>query len=73
MKTIVISLLMLFTLFNLSGLSEETETPSTITMVQHPEWHIRITDWSFYAARGVGIIHQKNEGQVFNRAFLVYN
>ena len=55
MKTIVISLLMLFTLFNLSGLSEEKEI--TTTMVQHPEWYIKITDWSFYAPRGVGIIH----------------
>lgn len=57
MKTIFISGLMLFTLFNLAGLSEETETPNTITMVQHPEWYIKITDWSFYATRGVGIIH----------------
>ena len=57
MKTIFISGLILFTLFNLSGLTEETETPSTITMVQHPEWYIKITDWSFYATRGVGIIH----------------
>src|SRR3972149_8861540 len=55
MKTIVISLLMLFTLFNLSGLSEEKEI--TTTMVQHPQWYIKITDWSFYATRGVGIIH----------------
>ncbi len=55
MKTIVISLLMLFTLFNLSGLSEEKEI--TTTMAQHPEWYIKITDWSFYATRGVGIIH----------------
>lgn len=55
MKTIVISGLMLFTLFNLSGLNEEKETP--ISMVQHPEWYIKITDWSFYATRGVGIIH----------------
>ena len=57
MKIIAFSLLMLFTLFNLSGLTEEAETPSTITMVQHPEWYIKITDWSFYATRGVGIIH----------------
>ncbi len=57
MKTIVISLLMLFTLSNLHGLSEETETPNTITMAQHPEWYIKITDWSFYATRGVGVIH----------------
>src|SRR3990170_6017586 len=55
MKTIFISGLMLFTLFNLSGLSEEKEI--TTTMVQHPEWYIKITDWSFYATRGVGIIH----------------
>ncbi len=57
MKIIAFSLLMLFTLFNLSGLTEETETPSTITMAQHPEWYIKITDWSFYATRGIGIIH----------------
>ena len=57
MKTIAISGLILFTLFNLAGLTEETETPSTITMAQHPEWYIKITDWSFYATRGVGIIH----------------
>ncbi len=57
MKTIAISGLILFTLFNLTGLSEETETPNTITMVQHPEWYIKITDWSFYATRGVAIIH----------------
>ena len=57
MKTLAISGLILFTLFNLAGLSEETETPSTITMVQHPEWYIKITDWSFYATRGVAIIH----------------
>ncbi|HLE25005.1 MAG TPA: hypothetical protein VI935_05075 [Thermodesulfobacteriota bacterium] len=57
MKTIAISGLILFTLFNLAGLSEETETPNTITMAQHPEWYIKITDWSFYATRGVGIIH----------------
>jgi len=55
MKTIAIIGLMLFTLFNLSGLSEEKEI--TTTMVQHPEWYIKITDWSFYAARGVAIIH----------------
>jgi len=57
MKIIAFSLLMLFTLFNLSGLTEEAETTNTITMVQHPEWYIKITDWSFYATRGVGIIH----------------
>jgi hypothetical protein len=57
MKTIVISLLMLFTLSNLNGLTKETQTPNTITMAQHPERYIKITDWSFYATRGVGIIH----------------
>jgi hypothetical protein len=46
---------MLLTLFNPSGLSEEKEV--TTTMIQHPEWYIKITDWSFYATRGVGIIH----------------
>src|SRR5574341_327594 len=55
MRTIIISGLMLFTLFNLSGLSEEKEI--TTTMVQNPEWYIKITNWSFYATRGVGIIH----------------
>ena len=55
MKTLAISGLMLFTLFNLSGLSEEKEIPTP--MVQHPEWYIKITDWSFYATRGVAIIH----------------
>jgi len=55
MKTIAIIGLMLFTLFNLSGLSEEKEIPTS--MVQHPEWYIKITDWSFYATRGVAIIH----------------
>ena len=25
-------------------------------MIEHPEWHINITDWSFYAPFGVGII-----------------
>jgi len=55
MKTLAISGLILFTLFNLSGLTEETEISNP--MVQHPEWYIRITDWSFYATRGVGIIH----------------
>ncbi|MBF8302392.1 MAG: hypothetical protein HW396_673 [Candidatus Dadabacteria bacterium] len=55
MKTLAISGLILFTLFNLSGLTEEAET--TNPMVQHPEWYIKITDWSFYATRGVGIIH----------------
>jgi hypothetical protein len=56
MKTIVISLLVLFILSNLNGLSEETQTPNT-TMAQYPERYIKITDWSFYATRGVGIIH----------------
>ena len=53
MKIIAFSLLMLFTLFNLSVLSEETETPNTITMVQHPEWYIKITDWSLCTTQGV--------------------
>ncbi|MBI4228495.1 MAG: hypothetical protein HY693_02110 [Deltaproteobacteria bacterium] len=25
-------------------------------MIDHPEWYINITDWSFYAPFGVGII-----------------
>ena len=57
MKTMVFSLLMLFSLSTLHGLAEETQTQNTITMAQHPEQYIKITDWSFYATRGVGIIH----------------
>src|SRR3989304_350435 len=67
MKTIAIIGLMLFTLFNLSGLSEEKEIPTS--MVQHPEWYIKITDWSFYATRGVAIIHHvtiENTSEIAN-------
>lgn len=69
MKTIVISLLMLFTLSNTHRLTEETQTPNTITMAQHPERYIRISDWSFYATRGVGIIHHVTIENTSNIAY----
>jgi hypothetical protein len=48
MRHITIKALILLTLFCVTGKAEELGTINT--MIQHPEWYIKITDWSVYAA-----------------------
>ena len=55
MKRIEIITLILLTLFCVTGKAEEVETKNP--MVLYPELYINITDWSFYAAARVAIIH----------------
>jgi hypothetical protein len=50
MNHIAIKLLILLVLF--SPLAKAQELKATISMLQHPEWYIKVTDWSFFAAWG---------------------
>jgi hypothetical protein len=52
---IVIKSLILLSLFCSAGKADELETKNPI--IVHPEWDIKITDWSFYVASRVAIIH----------------
>ncbi|HSE84003.1 MAG TPA: hypothetical protein VLB01_05600 [Thermodesulfobacteriota bacterium] len=56
MKRILIKSLVLLTLFSVNGDSEEVQTTNSLT--QHPEEHIKITEWYVYGTwSAVAIIH----------------
>jgi hypothetical protein len=39
-----------------SPLAKAQELKPTISMIQHPEWYIKVTDWSYFAALRVAMI-----------------
>jgi hypothetical protein len=39
-----------------SALAKAQELKPTISMMQHPEWYIKVTDWSYFAAFRVAMI-----------------
>jgi hypothetical protein len=40
-----------------SPVAKAQELKATISMIQHPEWYIKVTDWSYYVAwAGVAMI-----------------
>ncbi|MGB7291148.1 MAG: hypothetical protein WBD99_03135 [Thermodesulfobacteriota bacterium] len=47
-------LFILFLLF--SPLAKAQELIPTISMIQHPEWYIKVTDWSYFSALRVAMI-----------------
>lgn len=55
MKRIVITVLILLSLFCVTVKAEEAEIKDS--MILHPEWYIKITDWSFYTPFRTAIIH----------------
>ena len=48
MKHIVTQVFVLLVLF--SPLAKAQEYKGTITMIQHPEWYIKATNWSYFVA-----------------------
>jgi len=66
MKRIEIKALIILGLFCTVVKAEETESKNP--MIQHPEWYIKISDWSVYATWGaVAIIHHvtiENTGDI---------
>jgi len=55
-KTLVAAILLSIIFLSQSAYSEELYTPDTMTT--HPEWYIKVTDWSVYATwSAVAIIH----------------
>jgi len=55
MKRFAILILSFFLISFTCGYSPEAENLDP--MIQHPEWYINVTDWSFYSAFRVGLIH----------------
>jgi hypothetical protein len=55
MNNIATKLFILIVLF--TPLAKAQELKATISMIQHPEWYIKVTDWSYYVAwAGVAMI-----------------
>ena len=55
MNHIATKLILVLLLF--SPLAMAQELKATISMIQHPEWYIKVADWSFYVAwAGVAMI-----------------
>jgi hypothetical protein len=54
MSHITTKLFILLLLF--SPLARAQELEPTISMIQHPEWYIKVTDWSYFAALRVAMI-----------------
>lgn len=52
---LAMKILILVNLLFMLGNAEEAKTENS--MIQHPEWYIKISDFNVYSARGVGIIH----------------
>jgi hypothetical protein len=48
MNQIAPKLFILLVLF--SPLAKAQELKATISMIQHPEWYIKVTDWSYFVA-----------------------
>ena len=56
MKRIPIIVLIIITLFPVNGKAQELQTQDP--MILHPEWYIKVLDWSLYSVwSGVAIIH----------------
>src|SRR3972149_1774583 len=56
MKRIPIIVLILITLFPVNGKTQELRIQDP--MILHPEWYIKVLDWSLYSVwSGVAIIH----------------
>ena len=55
MKYIVIKALVLFSLFYTISIAEGLEAKNP--EILHPEWYIKITDWSFYTPFRTAVIH----------------
>ncbi|MGE5444093.1 MAG: hypothetical protein ACM3SR_05740 [Ignavibacteriales bacterium] len=65
MKRIIIKALIMLILLYRIGKAEEAGTKNL--MILHPEQYIKVTDWSFYVASRVAIIHHvtiENTGDV---------
>ena len=55
MKPLATKLFILFVL--VSPVAKANELKATISMIRHPEWYIKVTDWSYYVAwAGVAMI-----------------
>ena len=55
MNCIAIKALILSSLIYTTSIAEESEAKNPVIL--HPEWYIKITDWSFYTPFRVAIIH----------------
>ncbi len=56
MKQVGITVLLIFCLLCINGRAEEAKNENLMT--KHPEWYIKVTDWSIYSVwSGVPIIH----------------
>ena len=68
MKPIALSLLITIGILCTIGKAQDVETNTS--MVEHPEWYIKITDWSVYATwGGVAIIHHVTIENTSNIAY----
>ncbi len=54
MNHIATKFFILLVLFSTIAKAQELETPNS--MILHPEWYIKVTDWSYYAASRVAMI-----------------
>ncbi|MDA2920841.1 hypothetical protein MYX76_15355 [Desulfobacterota bacterium AH_259_B03_O07] len=54
MNHIALKFFILLVLFSTIAKAQELETPNS--MILHPEWYIKVTDWSYYAASRVAMI-----------------
>jgi len=54
MKHIATKFFVLLVLFSTIAKAQELETPNS--MILHPEWYIKVTDWSYYAPSRVAMI-----------------
>ena len=54
MNHIATKLFVLLLLF--SPIAQAQELQPTISMTQHPEWYIKVTDWSYFSALRVAMI-----------------
>ncbi|HEX3037142.1 MAG TPA: hypothetical protein VHT73_18815 [Thermodesulfobacteriota bacterium] len=55
MKSVVLKVLTLFSLFYTIAIAEELEVKNP--MILQPEWYIKISDWSFYTPFRTAVIH----------------
>ncbi|HEX9830119.1 MAG TPA: hypothetical protein VGA94_00390 [Thermodesulfobacteriota bacterium] len=64
---VVLTALIFIGFFSVIGYSEEPNTENS--MIKHPEWYIKISDFNVYSARGVGIIHHVTIENTSNIAY----
>jgi hypothetical protein len=68
MKQLGIKVLIILGLLCAVGRADEIRTENP--MVQHPEWYIKVTEWSMYAVwSGVPIIHHVTIENTSDRAY----